>query len=58
MGITKLTWDEVREMRKRYAEDENVTLRELAKEYGVCISTIHNVISYVFWKHDPKEIDA
>ena len=49
-----LTWDEVREIRRRYVE-EDITQVQLAREYGVCPATIHNVISHKFWKDDPEE---
>lgn len=48
-GHAKLTEDAVKRMRKRHAE--NVSQKELATEFGVCLATVANVISRRSWNH-------
>jgi hypothetical protein len=45
----KLTADQVREIRKRYANGTRVHV--LAKEYGVKQPTVSNIIARTTWKH-------
>ena len=47
--MAKLTWKQVRHMRQLYAAEDHCTYQVLAIKYGVSITTIHNVISYVTW---------
>lgn len=48
--VAKLTEDDVREIRQRYKEG-NITMRELAEEFGVADNTISNIINRKSWKH-------
>lgn len=50
IGLSKLTEEKVREMRRLYAEG-NVTHAVLAEKYGVALSTIHNALSRITWNH-------
>lgn len=45
----KLTWEQVRDIRKRYAE-KSATIKELAKEYGMGESTLYQIINHETWK--------
>ena len=49
-GMTKLTEQEVREIREKYAKG-NIFQKELADEYGVRQSTIGFIITHKSWKH-------
>ena len=49
-GRAKLTGDAVREIRRRYKE-EDVTQKALADEYGVSPSIICHAIQRKTWKH-------
>lgn len=44
----KLSWKQVNEIRKRYAEGD-ITLTRLAGEYKVNPSTILRIVRYVYW---------
>lgn len=44
----KLTWEQVAEIRKRYAQ-EDVQQKELAKQYGVKACTIRNILTNTTW---------
>lgn len=46
---SKLSWESVREIRKRYIVEE-ITLKQLAKEYNVVFSTIHAIVQNRIWK--------
>ena len=48
----KLTSKQVLEMREKYGKSRNVTLREVAKEYGLKnINTIRAILDRKSWKH-------
>lgn len=47
----KLTWDQVREIRRRWMK-ENVTQVQLSIEYDVSTSAISNIISRKSWAED------
>ena len=49
-GATKLTADQVREIRARYKPFE-CTRPMLAKEFGVCEGTIGSILSRKIWSH-------
>ena len=49
-GSHKLTEKEVIEIREKYIPHV-YTLRQLAKEYGVDFTAIHDVVTYFTWKH-------
>ena len=49
-GKSKLTAEQVREIRQRYAEG-GISLRKLASEYDVTYGAVHNVILRKSWKH-------
>ncbi len=50
----KLTVDQVREIRKRYAADEFLSMEKLGKEYGITPGSVYNIIVYISWRHvDP-----
>jgi uncharacterized protein YjcR len=51
----KLTWDDVREIRKRWASDPSLTQQALSEEYGVSAATIHNVVTRKSWKNDSED---
>jgi len=46
----KLTADDVREIRKRYATHD-ADLKQLAREYGVCFSNISQIVNRLTWRH-------
>lgn len=48
-NYTKLTWEQVNEIRTRYAQG-GVFQRELAVEYGVSREAIRDVVNNVHWK--------
>ena len=50
-GAAKLTDDQVREIRKTYAEIADSTQQKLAKKYGVSGKTISNIVNNKKWKH-------
>lgn len=49
-GCAKLTEEQVREIRRIYAE-ETITQRELAKRFGVCQRTVVTIIHRKHWTH-------
>jgi hypothetical protein len=49
-GVSKLTDEKVREMRRRYA-DGGISIRQLAREYGMTYSPVHLMLSGKAWKH-------
>lgn len=49
-GQSKLTAKDVRFIRRRYATD-NVSLRALARDHGVCHETIRKIVSRETWGH-------
>jgi hypothetical protein len=51
----RLTWEQVRDMRRRYAAG-GVTQRQLANEYGVCEVHVSMIIANKRWQieHDPN----
>ena len=51
---TVLTWELVNEIRKKY-RDENISQRELAKQYGVSRGCICGIIRGTTWKNLQKE---
>ena len=48
-GHAKLTWDAVREIRRRY-QPRRVSLAKLAKDYGVSTGAVQQVIEARTWK--------
>jgi len=48
-GQSKLTDDDVPRIRRDYADD--MTMKEIAKKFGVWPSTIYYVLRGVTWKH-------
>lgn len=50
-GSHKLTADEVREIRRRYREEDGHTHQSLADEYGVTKSAITHLMNRRSWKH-------
>lgn len=48
---TKLTEQQVREIRIRYAEDAYLRQKDIAKEYGVGATAIGNITSGRSWSH-------
>lgn len=54
---TKLTYEQAKEIRKLYAETP-ISVRKLAKQYGVSKSLIWKVISFQVYtpeKYEPKD---
>lgn len=49
VGAAKLTWDDVRKMRARYAAG-GVTQSELAREFRVSGARAHEIVNYKSWK--------
>lgn len=47
-GRARLTWEQVREIRKQYSEG-NVSLRELGRQYRVDNKTIHAIVQNRTW---------
>ena len=45
-----LTAEDVREIRNRYSNEANTTIRQLAEEYKVSRHTIHSIVHYKIWK--------
>ena len=50
VGTSKLTEEQIKEIRER-KQQEKITQKELAKEYGVSRATIKDIIHYRYWKH-------
>lgn len=50
----KLNWEIVNKIREEYNPELNST-RQLAREYGISQSTIHNIVSFKSWKINLKE---
>lgn len=50
----KLTWIDVREMRRLY-HGGNTTYRRLAQHFGVSSCAVSNIINYKRWKEVPNE---
>lgn len=50
-GLAKLTEEQVKQIRRRYAIGPKVTQTELAKEYGVDQSIISDIVNRKTWKH-------
>lgn len=48
--LAKLTADDVREMRRRYAPGK-ITMQALADEYGVSLGRVHEIIKRGGWPH-------
>lgn len=51
-GRAKLTWQKVREIRRRYALG-STTQRQLAEEYSVSKGCIENVVMGINWRGEP-----
>lgn len=49
-GTAKFTWDEVRDVRRRYADGE--MMADLAREYRVCHDTISKMVRCVTWQYE------
>lgn len=45
-----LTAEDVRNIRNRYSNEADATIRQLAKEYNVSRHTIHSIVTYKLWK--------
>jgi hypothetical protein len=45
----KLTWKQVREIRSRYVPNQ-ISYRKLAKEYGVHMSVIKDIVKKIIWR--------
>lgn len=52
----KLTDEKVREIRYKH-KYENYSIARLAKEYGVGVSTMNQVIKGITWRHIKDEIE-
>ena len=50
----KLTEDQVREIRTRYAES-GISQYELGREFGVAQTTVSAIVRFVNWKDDVEE---
>jgi DNA-binding XRE family transcriptional regulator len=48
--VAKLTEQDVRQIRQRYADHE-ITQRQLAKEYGISVATVQSVLDRRSWRH-------
>jgi uncharacterized protein YjcR len=48
--FSKLSWEKVREIRKKMEEDTTSNLKELAKSYGVTYNCITSVLRRKTWK--------
>ena len=46
---SKLTWEEVREMRRRFADGET-NCAALGREFGVAQSQVHRIVHGEYWK--------
>lgn len=49
MSRSHLTAEDVKEIRQRYTDDKDSSLRKLAEEYHVSRHTIHNIVTYKTW---------
>lgn len=49
-GQSKMTADQVRELRKKYASG-GVSMRGLANDYPITYSTVRNIIHRKYWRH-------
>lgn len=47
----KLTEENVREIRKKYGSGSSCSMRDLARQFNVCHTTIISIIKYSKWKH-------
>lgn len=47
----KLTWDEVRSIRKEYATG-NYLQREIADMFNVALATVNQIVNYRRWQHE------
>ena len=45
-----LTATDVKEIRDRYSNEKDTSIRKLAKIYNVSRHTIHNIVTYKLWK--------
>lgn len=52
-GAAKLTWEQVNEIRRRYAE-ETTPLRTIAQDYGISLATLEKIVSQEHWHTDPS----
>lgn len=46
-----LTEEFVREIRRRYVEEESITQRQLAAEYGISQTNLRSVLERKSWRH-------
>lgn len=53
----KLTWEQVREIRAKFATG-NYTKVGLGKEYGITHKTVERIVKRMIWKNDPLEAKA
>lgn len=53
----KLTWEQVREIRAKFATG-NYTKVGLGKEYGINHKTVERIVKRMIWKNDPLEAKA
>lgn len=51
-GKTRLTWVQVRELRRRYTED-TTPMKVFATEYGISVGSVEQIVSGRVW-HDPS----
>jgi group I intron endonuclease len=51
-SLAKLTWVQVREIRKKYANDTTMSCTKLSKIYNVTSSVIKQILSYRTWIED------
>ena len=49
-GMAKLTWGKVREIREIYATASDISMDDLANQYGVHLSLISYVVNNRLWK--------
>lgn len=56
-GMAKLTEDLVEEIKRRYqrASYHNSNAQELARKYGVCKSTIQNIVKGRYWNSEARQ---
>ena len=45
-----LTATDVKEVRDRYSNESDASIRKLAEDFGVSRHTIHSIINYKIWK--------
>lgn len=45
-----LTAEDVRDIRNRYSNEADASIRQLAKQYNVSRHTIHSIVTYRLWK--------